>query len=85
MWLTCRKDANQYAEQGIRINAILPGYIETPIMKLGGPGIDEIKAWGMDRTPMKRLGDAMEVANAIMFLSSPLATYISGAQLSVDG
>lgn len=54
-------------------------------MKLGGPGIESIKEYGLNRTPMKRFGHPMEVANAIVFLSSPLATYMSGTEVRVDG
>lgn len=79
------QDANEYAKRGIRINAVCPGFIETPIMKLGGPGIDSIKEYGLNRTPMQRFGDPMEVANTIVFLSSPMATYISGTEVRVDG
>ncbi|VUC27468.1 unnamed protein product [Clonostachys rosea] len=80
-----KSDANEYARRGIRINAVCPGFIETPIMKLGGPGIDSIKQYGLNRTPMQRFGDPMEVANTIVFLSSPMATYVSGTELRVDG
>uniref|UniRef100_A0A0B7K6G8 NAD(P)-binding protein n=1 Tax=Bionectria ochroleuca TaxID=29856 RepID=A0A0B7K6G8_BIOOC len=80
-----KSDANEYAKRGIRINAVCPGFIETPIMKLGGPGIDSIKKYGLNRTPMQRFGDPMEVANTIVFLSSPMATYISGTEVRVDG
>lgn len=75
----------QYAEQGIRCNTVHPGPIETEMVRevLGAkPGVLERR---LERVPMRRLGKPAEVAAAVLFLASDEASYITAAQLSVDG
>jgi len=71
----------------VRSNVILPGFIDTPILKAYGEGetLKAIKADLATRIPRKRLGRPEEIADAVLFLSSPFAAYISGAELVVDG
>lgn len=78
---------------GITVNNILPGFTETPRLdyiasgaaqKGGQSEADVKKAWA-EQVPLKRLGDPRETAEAIAFLASPLAGYISGVHLPVDG
>ncbi|WES98144.1 SDR family NAD(P)-dependent oxidoreductase [Chryseobacterium arthrosphaerae] len=77
--------AVEYAPEGIRINAVCPGVIETPM-------VDEMFALGdldesasKDWAPIKRLGKASEVAEAVLWLFSPASSYIIGQPISVDG
>jgi len=83
-----RSLAVELAEKKIRVNTISPGPIETPIYgKLGLP-TEAVKAFGdalTARVPLHRFGTADEIANAALFLASPAASYITGAELAVDG
>lgn len=68
--------------EGIRVNAVCPGYIDTPLLK---DGDDEAKRALAALHPMARLGRAEEVAAAVLFLASEDASFVSGASLLVDG
>jgi NAD(P)-dependent dehydrogenase (short-subunit alcohol dehydrogenase family) len=71
-----------WAAQGIRVNSVHPGLITTPLTENQDQAIsDELIA----KTPMHRAGRASEVADAIVYLASDKASYITGAQLVVDG
>ena len=83
--------ALQYAEKNIRANTILPGLINTPLIV---DSLKEVYAEGdiekmiqirSQQCPMKKMGDAWDVAHAALFLASDEAKYITGAQLVVDG
>lgn len=76
--------ATEYGGRGIRINAVFPGVIETP-MVAGLQESAETLAQINALTPMRRLGQPEEVANAILFLASDEASYITGAELAIDG
>ncbi|WP_157218936.1 SDR family NAD(P)-dependent oxidoreductase [Flavisphingomonas formosensis] len=71
----------EYAKQGIRINAISPGVIDTPLLDDGR----EQTALFTQAIPMGRLGRPEELANAVLFLLSDQASYITGTELVVDG
>jgi NAD(P)-dependent dehydrogenase (short-subunit alcohol dehydrogenase family) len=75
--------AKEVAEEGIRVNAVRPGFIYTEIHARGGEPnrVDRVK----ELVPMKRGGTAIEVANAIMWLLSDEASYINGAFIDVTG
>lgn len=75
--------AKEVAAEGIRVNAVRPGLIYTEIHASGGePGrVDRVK----DGVPMKRGGDAIEVANAILWLLSEQASYTTGTFIDVTG
>lgn len=78
----------ELVERGIRVNAVSPGPIETPIFgRLGLPpeAQDEMAASFAEQVPLKRFGSAEEVANAVLFLSSPESSFVLGAELVVDG
>ncbi len=75
--------SREVAAEGIRVNAIRPGIIETDIHASGGQP-DRPKEMASS-IPMKRTGEAEEVADAIVYLLSPSASYITGAILNVSG
>lgn len=73
-----REMAHDFGPLGVRVNAIAPGEIETAILS---PGTDKI----VEKLPMQRLGQPSEVADAIWFLCSDQSSYISGAEIQVNG
>ncbi len=75
--------AQEVAAEGIRVNAIRPGLIDTPIHAKGGA---PTRAQDLAPTvPMRRTGSAMEVAQAVLWLLSDNASYVTGAFLDVSG
>ena len=78
--------ALEYATEGIRINAICPGFIDTPLLTKGGI-IDhaDVKQQIIDLHPMKRLGKSEEIANGFIFLASDDSSFVSGTSLEIDG
>jgi NAD(P)-dependent dehydrogenase (short-subunit alcohol dehydrogenase family) len=83
-----RSLALELAERDIRINAISPGLTATPFLgKFGFP--EEVRGAAIDKMvakiPLKRAGDANEVAQAALFLSSAAASFVTGSDLRVDG
>jgi NAD(P)-dependent dehydrogenase (short-subunit alcohol dehydrogenase family) len=74
----------EWADRGVRVNAVSPGFIVTEMTRpaLEAMGMDK---WIASRTPMRRVGEAQEVTNAVMFLASDMASYITGVDLLVDG
>lgn len=74
--------AIDYGAKGIRVNAVCPGYIDTPLLEHVG---EEGKKALIKLHPMGRLGRAEEVANVVAFLASDEASFINGAALLVDG
>ncbi|MEL0167353.1 MAG: glucose 1-dehydrogenase [Pseudomonadaceae bacterium] len=77
--------ALEYAERGVRINAICPGIIETPMVAGMLEGETEIMNEMMRDVPIRRLGAAQEVADAVLWLCSPGSRFIIGVALPVDG
>lgn len=74
----------EWAPENVRVNALAPGYIATPLNASVRADPDTIGLW-TDMTPMGRCGEPHEVAGAALFLASPAASYITGTVLSVDG
>ena len=72
-------------DHGIRVNAVAPGTIATELARQAVLGSDEARARILSRTPMKRLGEPAEVADAVAYLASDAASYITGEILYVDG
>lgn len=77
-----KQAALEYVAHGIRVNAVAPGMIMTPMVAGAAPGVIE---WKQSITPMKRLGTVEEVAALTAFLASDEASYITGAIYGVDG
>ena len=77
--------ALEYVKEGIRVNAVCPGIIRTPMAQrgiAGNPAVEEALA---KIQPIGRLGEPEEVANAALFLLSDAASFITGESLAVDG
>jgi 3-oxoacyl-[acyl-carrier protein] reductase len=74
--------ARELGRDGITVNAVAPGFIETPMVNTVP---DNVLNHLVDRTPLNRLGQPEDVANAYCFLASDDAAFITGAVLSVDG
>ena len=74
--------ARELSPKGVRVNAVAPGFIKTPmIATVPDKVLDELA----QKVPLKRLGQAEEIANAYAFLASDEASYITGAVIEVDG
>jgi NAD(P)-dependent dehydrogenase (short-subunit alcohol dehydrogenase family) len=74
--------ALEYAEQGVRVNAVGPGYIDTPLLKILPP---EALERVVSLHPIGRLGRSEEVAELVVWLSSGRASFVTGAYYPVDG
>jgi len=76
--------AVQYASDGIRVNSVHPGFMP-PMLTSRATADPELRARWLKAVPMKRAGQPEEVAYAVLFLASDEASYITGAELVVDG
>ncbi len=78
-----RSLAEAYAPEGIRVNAVAPGWIDTPLLA----SIDDqaIKDRILSRTPLNRFGSSEEIGKVIAFLASDAASFVNGVILPVDG
>lgn len=79
-----RSAALEYADQGVRVNAVLPGSFRTPMSERLF-GVDDVESRLQAITPMRRLGSLDEIAEAIVWLCSDAASFVTGTGLSVDG
>jgi 3alpha(or 20beta)-hydroxysteroid dehydrogenase len=77
-----RSAALELARYNIRVNAVIPGFIDTPMN-------DDIPAKMREElartTPMRRMGAPSEIAEAVLFLASPASSFVTGSELAVDG
>ena len=78
LWALTRELAADLAPLGIRVNAVCPGEINTAILS---PGTDQL----VSRIPLKRLGSPTEVAALVYYLCGPEASYVTGAEIPVNG
>jgi len=79
-----RAAARTLAPDGIRVNVVLPGIIDTPMLTDAVPGLD-VGAFAAQAAPLGRAGMPMDVAQAVLFLVSDESAYVTGAELCVDG
>jgi NAD(P)-dependent dehydrogenase (short-subunit alcohol dehydrogenase family) len=77
--------AIEYAQQGIRVNAVCPGWILTPPVKMLMEDEPGAESEMLAEEPIGRLGEPEEVANAVLWLCSEAASYVTGHALAVDG
>ncbi|TJW38631.1 MAG: SDR family oxidoreductase, partial [Mesorhizobium sp.] len=75
--------ANELGVDGIRVNAVAPGPIETPLTQ--AVHTEDVRRQWLDRVPQRRYGTPREIAGAVAFLISDDASYINGQVLAVDG
>ena len=76
-----RSMALQLAGDGIRVNAVCPGFIDTPMLGVAGEGRQRM----ITECPLKRLGEPRDIAKAVRFLLSDEASFVTGTHLIVDG
>ncbi|KAJ8681444.1 hypothetical protein QAD02_017231 [Eretmocerus hayati] len=74
--------AMEFGQFGIRVNAVLPGFIETPMTEIVP---DKVKKMFIERIPLRRMGKPIEVAEMILFLASTKSSYINGASIDITG
>ena len=75
--------ALEYGRQGIRVNAVCPGMIDTPMSRAGMTS--EIREALLAESPLGRLGQPEEVASAVLWLCDETASFVTGQTVSVDG
>jgi len=83
-----RNDAVGYGADGVRVNTVHPGFIKTPALEVWAHQTGDAVGFYRDlqaRHPLRRLGDAEDVAYAILFLASDESRFVTGAALVVDG
>ena len=85
-----RAMAVDYAGEGIRVNSVCPGSVDTPMLRASAKSMDPgdpdriVAEWGRGH-PIGRVGQPHEIANACLFLASSLSSFVTGADLRVDG
>ncbi len=85
-----RTTAVIYARRGVRLNSVVPGLIDTPLVDrladlYAGGDLEGFRSRREAQVPMGRMGDAWDVAHAVLFLASDEARYVTGAEIVVDG
>jgi len=74
--------AMTYVTEGIRVNSVHPGFIDTPLTEAQAPDLNKAV---IDATPMKRAGKPIEIAYGCLFLASDESSYVTGTELVIDG
>jgi NAD(P)-dependent dehydrogenase (short-subunit alcohol dehydrogenase family) len=76
--------AAEWAERGVRVNAVAPTYIETPLTRFGMEDQSMYPTW-LDMTPMRRVGQPDEIASTVLFLASDASSLLTGSIVVADG
>ena len=89
LYMAMKVFAKELVKEGIRVNVVSPGPIDTPLL-YRNPGMSDedvarLKEMMIQNIPMHRMGESEEVAKAVLFLASDDAAFITGANLLVDG
>ena len=77
-----KADALAYAPHNIKINALCPGYVRTPLLETTA---GDIMAKDVEKTPMGRMAEMGEIGDHVVMLASPLTSFMCGAALVADG
>lgn len=77
--------ASEYSKNNIRINAIKPGFTKTSFFKKFKNEKKKLYKWTIERTPMRKWGEAEEVADLVVFLISDKSKYLNGETINIDG
>ena len=80
-----RSMSADHAGDGVRVNAIAPGWIQSPMLEKALAGDEPRRNKILSRTPMKRFGEPDDIGHAAVYLSSPAARFVTGVVLPVDG
>jgi NAD(P)-dependent dehydrogenase (short-subunit alcohol dehydrogenase family) len=76
--------AGEWADRGVRVNCISPGYVNTPMTQGGMANKEWYDRW-LEFTPARRVGEPQEIAPAVLFLASDASSFFTGSNLVVDG
>jgi 3-oxoacyl-[acyl-carrier protein] reductase len=76
--------AHALAKEGIRVNGVAPGLVDTKLTKVTTENPERLKA-SLEQIPLHRLGQPVDIAGAVLFLASPHASYVIGHTIPVDG
>ncbi|MEU8076364.1 SDR family oxidoreductase [Catellatospora citrea] len=74
--------AMTYVGEGIRVNSVHPGFIDTPLTQAQAPDLNKLV---IEQTPMKRPGQPMEIAYGCLYLASDESSFVTGTELVIDG
>ena len=77
--------ALEYGPKNIRVNAVCPGFIDTPMLAQGAGASEEVLNGVISTLPMRRIASPEEVADAVAWLLSPQSSYVTGVAMPVDG
>jgi NAD(P)-dependent dehydrogenase (short-subunit alcohol dehydrogenase family) len=80
--------SGELIERGIRVNAISPGSIATPILSKSGLPTEQVQQIAevlRNQIPLKRFGDPIEIAKAVVFLASDESSFMLGSEMIIDG
>lgn len=77
--------ALEYARLGVRVNAICPGFTETPMVTTMIAEVPRMEEMTRNSSPMRRLGRVEEIADAVLYLASDMSSFVNGHSLTLDG